>query len=686
MRFPCCVLLGVLAICSFLPAQTNPVPFVNNPLVPQTAAPGAAAFQLTVNGTGFASGAAVNWNGSPRATTFVSSSKLQASILASDLATPRTASVTVSNPAPGGGVSNIAYFQVTLPAPSVGFYSTTSNETKSCNKTVLYPQIVADFNGDGKQDVAGTVCDGGYIYVSLGNGDGTFQAPIYTAIIPTGNYGMTVGDFNGDGKMDMAVINNVNSLAVLLGNGDGTFQPAKNYLTAVDPYSISTADFNGDGKLDLIVVSNTDNEVNVLLGNGDGTFQPYLVSPTGGVNPYGLAIGDFNGDGKLDLATSESGSSEVTVMFGNGDGTFTFNNDYFFTLYSPIAVDMNGDGILDLVGLGTPPVGYTGIAIMYGNADGTFQNPVFVSTTTVEFEQYESFGVADLNGDGIPDFWAFGVAGDNIGNAIFSILGNGNGTFQPPVLYTVTEAGYNTGPMVEADFNNDGKLDFQIANDCLGVSCMQVSLQSPVVASPTALNFGTSLIKGRSKPLAVILSNSGTTAISVGTPSFTGSFPADFAQTNNCPASLASEATCTFEVYFDPSTEDYYESATLSISDSGPGGSQQVALTGYGTYIRETPGSLAFCDVAIGQSSTLSSTLTNTKTTTLSVGRIYVVPSAFGKEFSVTNNCGTSLAAGAQCQVTVTFTPTTTGHAAAKINVSFGGDQPPDIQVSGSGT
>lgn len=133
MRFPCCVLLGVLAICSFLPAQTNPVPFVNDPVVPETAAPGAAGFQLTVNGTGFASGAVVKWNGSARSTTFVSSSKLHASILASDLATPSTASLTVSNPAPGGGVSNVAFFQVTLPAPSVGFYSSTTNETKSCN-------------------------------------------------------------------------------------------------------------------------------------------------------------------------------------------------------------------------------------------------------------------------------------------------------------------------------------------------------------------------------------------------------------------------------------------------------------------------------------------------------------------------------------------------------------------------
>src|SRR6059058_4588347 len=69
----------------------NPVPLINQPLVPDAVAPGGAGFTLTVNGTGFVSGSVVNWNGSVRATTFVSSSQLTASILASDIATASTA-------------------------------------------------------------------------------------------------------------------------------------------------------------------------------------------------------------------------------------------------------------------------------------------------------------------------------------------------------------------------------------------------------------------------------------------------------------------------------------------------------------------------------------------------------------------------------------------------------------------
>jgi hypothetical protein len=674
------------ALCGFACAQTNAVPFLTDPLAPMSIAPFSSSFQLTVNGTGFVNGSVVSWNGDPRATTFVSSSQLQATILSTDVESIATVYITVTSPAPGGGRSNPLAFNISLPSPSVGFNSTFTNETKNCNKTVLQPQIAVDFNGDGRPDVAGTVCAGGYIYVSLNNGDGTFQAPLYTPLLPSPGV-MIAADFNGDGKFDIATINDENNVAVLLGNGDGTFQAAKNSLTGIQPYYLAAADMNGDGKLDLVMGASTDNDIDVLLGNGDGTFQRYIASATGGVNPSALAIGDFNGDGKLDVAVSEGSSEEVTIMFGNGDGTLTFNADYFASFGVSAAMDMNGDGILDRVGMGTPlSGGNSGIGIMYGNPGGTFEDPVYVSVPTVDFQYYGTFGIADLNGDGKADFWTLGNAGDNLGTAIFSILGNGNGTWQPAVLYSVTQAGYSAGGIVQGDFNHDGKPDFLLANSCLGISCMDVILQSPVVVAPAALSFGTKLIKGKSKPLPVTLTNAGTIPVAVSAFTFSGSNAADFSQTNNCPSSLASQANCTIQVYFVPSNELYQETATLSISENAPAGSQQVALTGTGTYIRETPGSLAFGNVAVGQSSTQTVTLTNTDSITLSVGRIYIAQSPFGKEFNVTNDCGKSLAAGAQCQLSVTFAPTAPGHAAAKVSVNFGNDVPPEIQLTGSGT
>src|SRR6266566_175265 len=99
------VIISLAALLAGLPPAAmaqNPVPLINQSLVPDAVKPGSAGFTLTVNGTGFVSGAVVKWNGSPRTTTFVSSSRLTAASLASDIATAHTASVTVVNPTPGG--------------------------------------------------------------------------------------------------------------------------------------------------------------------------------------------------------------------------------------------------------------------------------------------------------------------------------------------------------------------------------------------------------------------------------------------------------------------------------------------------------------------------------------------------------------------------------------------------------
>ena len=98
--------LGLLTVFAGTAIGQNPVPFIDQPLVPDATAPGGAGFTLTVNGAGFVAASTVNWNGSPLATTFVNNHQLTATVPASDIATASTASVTVVNPSPGGGVSN----------------------------------------------------------------------------------------------------------------------------------------------------------------------------------------------------------------------------------------------------------------------------------------------------------------------------------------------------------------------------------------------------------------------------------------------------------------------------------------------------------------------------------------------------------------------------------------------------
>jgi hypothetical protein len=248
----------VFSLCSFVYAASNPVPLLNQPLVPSAVAPGSASFTLNVNGSGFISSSVVNWNGSARTTHFVSSLQVTADILSSDVAVASTASVTVFNPGPGGGTSNPQFLQVIASSTTLDFSKT---DTTFSFTSILGQPVVADFNGDGKLDIAvaesNTSVFPNSVDVLLGNGDGTFQPYVSN---PVGDYpyGVAVGDFNGDGKLDLVVVNVCGSdstcasdgtVSILLGNGDGTFQPQTTYSLGIPggatwPWPTSTATAN----------------------------------------------------------------------------------------------------------------------------------------------------------------------------------------------------------------------------------------------------------------------------------------------------------------------------------------------------------------------------------------------------------------------------------------------------------
>ena len=185
-----------------------------------------------------------------------------------------------------------------------------------------------DFNGDGKLDLVVSDMQGFSIF--LGKGDGTFWHFVDIVDSTPTIAGMLTGDFNSDGKLDIALLawgpSSGTYLYMFLGNGDGTFQAEQTIFassTILEGGYLQLSDFNADGNLDLAF--RTDSQICVLLGNGDGTFQLPACHTVGTQFQFTYAVGDINSDGNPDLIVSNYynfNNAELDVYLGNGDGTF----------------------------------------------------------------------------------------------------------------------------------------------------------------------------------------------------------------------------------------------------------------------------------------------------------------------------------------------------------------------------
>jgi hypothetical protein len=222
-----------------------------------------------------------------------------------------------------------------------------------------------DFNGDKKLDLAIALAGanpGGPSSIVLFQGDGTgkFSAagpPLADGIAPSAlPVGMApsaivTADFNGDGKADLAVANaGAGNVTVFLGDGKGGFSSAGTFTAGSNPSALAVGDLNGDGKPDLVVANQGEDTISVLLGDGAGHLTALVSNIPAGPGPAALAIADFNGDGTADVAVADGSSNTVTLSLGDGSG-FLGSAATFQVGANPSSLvvgDFDGDGKPDL--------------------------------------------------------------------------------------------------------------------------------------------------------------------------------------------------------------------------------------------------------------------------------------------------------------------------------------------------
>ncbi len=321
-----------------------------------------------------------------------------------------------------------------------------------------------------------------------GNGDGTFQQSL-TVPLPAGSGATSIiaADFNNDGRTDLAVSDtNLNEVSILLGNGDGTFQ-SSTIAVPGGPVALVAGDFTGGGHLDLAVADRDSSSVTILIGNGNGTFVVgqtiALVNPANPTNPFlfpdAIVAGNFTTNGYVDLAVADPFIDSVTVLLGNGNGTFSqgstvaFNAPFGTSHLALVTGDFRNDGLTDLAVARANPVFGDTLDVLLGNGDGTFQAPDViplgygVGPVAIVAGNFTGNGVLDLatadsNGNGTDDFSVY--------------LGNGDGTFQSPTPYVLGGTGGNATALAVGDFTGNGRPDLAITRT--GPDELQVELSN----------------------------------------------------------------------------------------------------------------------------------------------------------------------------------------------------------------
>ena len=348
-----------------------------------------------------------------------------------------------------------------------------------------YGAAVADLNGDGVPDLAFADFGSGLVKVLLGDGNGGYKevpgSPFRAGSQPLQ---VVAADFNGDGKMDLAVMNALSgppdytrgTYNIFLGDGTGQFLLSDSGLISGTAHFFAEADFNHDGIADLVIA--TDKDVSILTGNTRGELQPGTT--ISGSDAASVVTGDFNRDGYPDVAVLNRSAHSVTLYLNDGNGNFRRATETVLPADSSplfaVVADWNGDGLPDLA-----TANASGITILLGDGRGGLRVHAILP---VAASQRVPLMAADFDGDGHLDLLT-----SNSTDAIV-LLGDGNGNFREG--QRIPGASY-LGFALAVDTNRDGKPDVVFANGPVWLNTLKTlpvnpaSVQLNASAKQTAL-------------------------------------------------------------------------------------------------------------------------------------------------------------------------------------------------------
>ena len=328
---------------------------------------------------------------------------------------------------------------------------------------------IADFNKDGKPDIAVANSDDNSASVFLNEGAGKFSlangSPFPVDSFPND---IAIADFNRDNNLDFAVANNeTKHLSVLLGNGKGQFHfsPYSPFRLRVKPHthSVAAADFNNDGNVDLLTESWAVDSVVVIFGNGQGNFNSPKYFKVG-KRPYQrVRAADLNKDNFSDIITTNLEGNNCSVLLCDGKGNFTeANGSPFYCGDAPFGVavgDVNADGNPDIVIVDAPTItaeskGNDGLFILLGDGTGKFS--ALNGSPFATGKSPSRLAIGDIDGNGISD-----IALSNYNDKSISVFFmNKKGVMANKVI----QVGNRPDGIAIGDLNADGKADIVVSN------------------------------------------------------------------------------------------------------------------------------------------------------------------------------------------------------------------------------